>query len=231
MNKLKLKLSKKQLVLMLLIGGGVLVLAGIILLATVAPLGRPGFFKTMITLIFVLMILLGGWLVLAAYVNGKSTDAHFFRYDKNTGRNIPVRELTFDVINRRLSQRMYDVMGPDYMTVFWHRDIFEENDDVFGVDRVLAPLFAYKALLDLARVNRDECWVLFTKADRRLVKHIANELEEAGEKDMPDDLLKIYDDAANTDYIDNIKSYLTDNRGYLQHKMKEYVVAEDEKFY
>ncbi len=52
MEKLKLKLNKKQLVLALFIAGAVLILFDIIMLAVVVPQGRPGFFKIMLALIF-----------------------------------------------------------------------------------------------------------------------------------------------------------------------------------
>ena len=65
MEKLKLKLNKKQLVLALFIAGAVLILFDIIMMAVVVPQGRPGFFKIMLALIFGLMTLLGVWLLLA----------------------------------------------------------------------------------------------------------------------------------------------------------------------
>ena len=103
MEKLKLKLNKKQLVLALFIAGAVLILFDIIMLAVVVPQGRPGFFKIMLALIFGLMTLLGVWLLLAAYVHSHDADSHFFRYDEETRRNISTKELTGERVIRRMS--------------------------------------------------------------------------------------------------------------------------------
>lgn len=231
MEKLKLRLNKKQLVLILFIAGCVALLAGIILFAVLVPKGRPGFFKTMLALIFGVMIVLGGWLLLTAFVHSRDTDAHFFRYDAETRRNIPVSGLTFDRVNRRLGGLLRTMVGGDDMQEIWNRNIFLEEDQDFGVNNVLAPLVAYKMLYDLARANREEYWVLFTEADRRLIESIAYELGIAGESRMPNALLEIYDDADGTDYIDNIQDFLTGNMRYLQRRMLEYARAEDASFF
>ena len=113
MEKLKLKLNKKQLVLALFIAGAVLILFDIIMLAVVVPQGRPGFFKIMLALIFGAMTLLGVWLLLAAYVHSHDADSHFFRYDEETRRNIPTKELTGERVIRRMSLYLRNMVGKD----------------------------------------------------------------------------------------------------------------------
>ena len=122
MEKLKLKLNKKQLVLALFIAGAVLILFDIIMLAVVVPQGRPGFFKIMLALIFGLMTLLGVWLLLAAYVHSHDADSHFFRYDEETRRNIPTKELTGERVIRRMSLYLRNMVGKDdYLPEVWRR--------------------------------------------------------------------------------------------------------------
>ena len=158
MEKLKLKLNKKQLVLALFIAGAVLILFDIIMLAVVVPQGRPGFFKIMLALIFGLMTLLGVWLLLAAYVHSHDADSHFFRYDEETRRNIPTKELTGERVIRRMSLYLRNMVGKDdYLPEVWERNYFRETDKEFGENRVLAPLVAYKMLYDLASVDQDDC--------------------------------------------------------------------------
>ena len=167
MEKLKLKLNKKQLVLALFIAGAVLILFDIIMLAVVVPQGRPGFFKIMLALIFGLMTLLGVWLLLAAYVHSHDADSHFFRYDEETRRNIPTKELTGERVIRRMSLYLRNMVGKDdYLPEVWERNYFRETDKEFGENRVLAPLVAYKMLYDLASVDQDDCWKLLRSGGR-----------------------------------------------------------------
>lgn len=231
MEKLKLKLNKKQLVLALFIAGAVLILFDIIMLAVVVPQGRPGFFKIMLALIFGLMTLLGVWLLLAAYVHSHDADSHFFRYDEETRRNIPTKELTGERVIRRMSLYLRNMVGKDdYLPEVWERNYFRETDKEFGENRVLAPLVAYKMLYDLASVDQDDCWKLFVQADASLIYDISDELRRAGEQRMPQALEEIYSDAEGK-YIENIKDFLVGNKRYMKRRMLEYALKNDVAFY
>ena len=217
MEKLKLKLNKKQLVLALFIAGAVLILFDIIMLAVVVPQGRPGFFKI--------------WLLLAAYVHSHDADSHFFRYDEETRRNIPTKELTGERVIRRMSLYLRNMVGKDdYLPEVWERNYFRETDKEFGENRVLAPLVAYKMLYDLASVDQDDCWKLFVQADASLIYDISDELRRAGEQRMPQALEEIYSDAEGK-YIENIKDFLVGNKRYMKRRMLEYALKNDGAFY
>lgn len=236
MLKLHLKLTKKQIVLALFIGGAILLLAGIIFAAVLlAQSGsvpfRSGFFKVMGVLVPGSIILLGAWLILAAYVHSQESDAHFFRYDPETKRNIPIEDLTFDRVNRRMGSFLRKNVGDPYVPQIWKQDVFAEEDQMFGADRVLAPLVAYKMLFDLIASDSDETWALFTHADHHLLDDLNGELETAGETRMIHDLTDIYEDAREHDSTENIRNFLTGNRRYLQRRMLEYARAIDRELY
>ena len=236
MLKLKLKLTKKQIVLALFVSGAIVLLAGIIFAAVLlaqsgsAPF-RSGFFKVMGVLVPGSIILLGAWLILAAYVHSQESDAHFFRYDPDTKRNIPVEDLTFDRVNRRMGSELRKLVGDPYMPQIWKGDVFAEEDQVFGTNRVLAPLVAYKMLFDLITSDSEETLSLFTHADRRLLNDLNDELAAAGETRMIHDLTDIYEDACEHDSTENIRNFLTGNRNYLRRRMLEYAKARDREFY
>lgn len=226
----KVRLNRKQQVLGLFIAGAILILAGIILWAVLVPRAEGRFYKVMSIMIFVAMILLGGSLLVSAYLR-RVEDAHFFRYDVETERNIPLQELDFDRVNRRMSAELRVMVGEDILPEIWLRRIFQEEGQSFGKDRVLAPLVAYKMLYDLARYDRDDYWELFTTADPNLVKDISAELERAGEERMARALIEIYDDCEGDSDIGNIRDFLTGNIRYLRRRMVEYARDQDENFY
>lgn len=226
----KVRLNRKQQVLGLFIAGAILILAGIILLAVLAPRAEGRFYKVMYTMIFIAMILLGGSLLVSAYLR-RVEDAHFFRYDVETERNIPLQALDFDRVNRRMSAELRVMVGEDILPEIWLRSVFCEEGQSFGKDRVLAPMVAYKMLYDLARYDREEYWELFTTADPGLIKDIADELERADEERMSRALIEIYEDCEGETDTDNIRDFLTGNLRYLRRRMVEYARAQDENFY
>lgn len=223
-------LNRKQLVLALFIGGAVLVLAGIVVLAVLAPHGASRFYKVMLALIAVVMILLGGFMLASAY-HRREEETHFFRFNSETGRNISVSELDFDRINNRLAARMRTVLESDQiMPAVWERNIIrEENESEMG--GVLAPLIAFKMLYDLARYDRDDYWALFLDADEQLIEDIAAELDRAADGRMAQALLDIYADGVADMNITYIQDFLTGNLRYLRRRMVEYAKEHDKDFY
>lgn len=223
-------LNRKQIVLALFIGGAVLVLAGIVVLAVLAPHGASRSYKVMLALIAVVMILLGGFMLASAY-HRREEETHFFRFDPDTRRNIPVGELDFDRINNRLAARMRTVLQSDQiMPIVWERNIIrEENESEKG--GVLAPLIAFKMLYDLARYDRDDYWALFLDADEQLIEDMAAELERAADGRMAQALLDIYADGVADMDITYVKDFLTGNLRYLRRRMVEYTKEHDKEFY
>ncbi len=74
------------------------------------------------------MTLLGVWLLLAAYVHSHDADSHFFRYDEETRRNIPTKELTGERVIRRMSLYLRNMVGKDdYLPEVWGAELLPGN--------------------------------------------------------------------------------------------------------
>lgn len=224
------RMNRKQLVLALFCAGAVLVIASIVLIPVALIAAGSQFYKVMLLLIALVMLLLGCACLLAAYLH-RSTEHHFFRYEAESGRNIAPAELDFTHVNRRLGTLLRSIFGDDVYPTIWQMNIFREERDSLGENGSLSPLIAYKMLYDLSRYDRDEYWTLFVDADEQLIEDIAAELEDASEGRMAQTLIHIYEQSVETGDIEDIRDFLTGNRKYLSRRMLEYARAHDEEFY
>lgn len=224
------RMNRKQLVLALFCAGAVLVIASIVLIPVALIAAGSQFYKVMLLLIALVMLLLGCACLLAAYLH-RSTEHHFFRYEAESGRNIAPAELDFTRVNRRLGTLLRSIFGDDVYPTIWQMNIFREERDSLGENGSLSPLIAYKMLYDLSRYDRDEYWTLFVDADEQLIEDIAAELEGASEGRMAQTLIHIYEQSVETGDIEDIRDFLTGNRKYLSRRMLEYARAHDEEFY
>lgn len=224
------RMNQKQLVLALFCAGAVLVIASIILIPVACIAAGSQFYKVMLLLIALVMLLLGAACLFAAYLH-RSTEHHFFRYDAETGRNIAPAELDFDRVNRRLGMFLRSLLGDDVYPTILEMNIFREEKDSLGENGLLSPLIAYKILYDLSRYDRDEYWALFVDADEQLIEDIAAMLESASDSCMPRDLIQCYELSVETGDIRDIRDFLIGNQKYLSRRMLGYVRAHDEEFY
>lgn len=226
---LKLNFNTKQFILGLFTLGAALLLGGILILALAVPHAYANFYKVMLAIIGVCMIIGGGLCVFLAVIS-RDTDPHFFRYSRQLGRNIPVEDLNFERINGCMTFFIEKIAGSPEQT--WEGNVFASTPvENFGTYEILKPVLAYKMLYDLARLDKDDLWEAFNKADETLIDDLTDSLNKAGEQAMPTALKRAYSDAAGAADIAWIRDFVMGNEKYIRRRMEKFVLAHDEYFY
>ena len=225
----KFNFNTKQFILGLFSFGAVMLIGGILVLALGVPHAVGGFYKVMLGIIGVLMMLGGAVSVFLAVIS-RDTDPHFFRYSRQLGRNIPLEELTFDRINGCMTFFVQKLA--DSQERLWQGNVFADTPvEDFGTYEILRPVLAYKMLYDLAKTDRDETWELFNAADPALIDALTEALTNAGEDAMPRALQRAYNDAAGIHDIVWIRDFIMGNEKYIRRRMDSFVRSHDEYFY
>ncbi|MBO5843046.1 MAG: hypothetical protein J6R46_08610, partial [Clostridia bacterium] len=126
---------KKNMSTILLVAGAVcLLVAVVIAIATIAGWGNNvGFINVMLMFAAVLFLALGGLVMYLAVITTTVTK-HFFLYDKNTGKNIRPSELTFEMVNKRMTYFMTRMASSERQV--WTANIVGSEDERFGKNDV-----------------------------------------------------------------------------------------------
>lgn len=218
---------KKYLPTVLLIAGIICLLIAVVItvFAFTAPNGF-GFEQVLWLLAAVLFLALGGLVIYLAVISTTVTK-HFFLYDKNTGKNIRPADLTFDIVNRRMTGFMSRIATSERQA--WSANIVGSNDERFGKNDVYRPLMAYKMIYDLTEHNSPEYWMLFSKADPAVVSSICDALSDNDDAQLGATLVFLREHHA--DNIEKIGRFFMDNRAYMQKQMLKYVQAHVDSMY
>lgn len=216
---------KKNLRLILLVLCGVLVLTGILVfIFGAAP--ATGLLKVAFIAFGIVLILLGCALVFLAAVVGESENANFFLYDSKRNVNIPVEELDFARVNKKMTFVMTKLTSN--ASEVWTQNVFEEENEVYGGETTYIPLVAYKILYDLGDRANEGIWNLYLSADPSIIDSIVGALELNGDIDLGKAFKFLYENSAGS--YERTEKFLADNKKYIQNKMVKYVKANIEKF-
>lgn len=216
---------KKNLRLILLILCGVLVLTGILVfIFGAAP--ADGLLKVAFIAFGIVLILLGCALVFLAAVVGESENANFFLYDNKRNVNIPIEELDFARVNKKMTFVMTKLASN--ASEVWTQNVFEEDNEVFNGETTYVPLVAYKILYDLSDRSNESVWNLYLSADASIIDAIVSALELNGDVDLGKAFKFLYENSAGS--YERTEKFLADNKKYIQNKMVKYVKANIEKF-
>ena len=221
---------KKNLSTILLVAGVVCLLIAVV----IAVLAFAGTFdgaggvliKVMLIIAAVLFLALGGLVMYLAMLFTTVTK-HFFLYDKNTGKNIRPSDLTFDIVNKRMTGFMSRIATSERQA--WSSNIVGSEDERFGKDDVYRPLMAYKMIYDLTEHNSPEYWGLFAKADPAVISSICDALSENDDAQLGATLVFLREHHAGN--IEKISRFFMDNRAYMQKQMLRYVQAHVDSMY
>ena len=218
---------KKYLPTVLLVAGIVCLLIAVVIaiFAFTSPDGI-GFEQVLWLVAAVLFLALGGLVMYLAVISTTVTK-HFFLYDKNTGKNIRPSDLTFDIVNKRMTGFMSRIATSERQA--WSANIVGSNDERFGKNDVYRPLMAYKMIYDLTEHNSPEYWNLFAKADPAVVSSICDALGENDDAQLGATLVFLREHHA--DNIEKISRFFMDNRAYMQKQMLRYVQAHVDSMY
>ena len=174
----------------------------------------------------ILFLILGGLVMYLAVISTTVTK-HFFLYDRNTGRNIKASELTFEIVNKRMTYFMSRMASSERQV--WSANIVGSEDARFGKNDVYRPLMAYKMIYDLTEHNSPEYWKLFANADASVVSSICDALNDNDDAQLGATLVFLREHHA--DNPDKISRFFMDNRAYMQKQMLRYVQAHVDSMY
>lgn len=225
MNGLK-SFLKQNLQVILLVLCGLLAVGGI-LAFTFGAGNSDGALKVLFIIFGIAVILLGVALALLAFVVGSREEANFFLYDRELKSNLPVDELNFELVNKKMTYVMTKLTST--ASKVWTENVFTNGNEVFedGDDR-FAPLVAYKIIYDLSERANEGIWNLYLLADVSIINSIADALKLNGDGELADAFVYLHENA-NGSY-ERTEKFLLDNRKYIQSKMVKYVKTNIDKF-
>ena len=218
MNDVK-RFIKQNLQIILFCVCGVLTVAGILTFVFGAS-ESEGFLQVMFVIFGVLLILLAIAIALLAVVVGSGEKANFFLYDAKLKSNVPVDELTFDTVNKKMTFVMTNLTTS--ASKVWTENVFEMESEIFADgDDSFVPLVAYKILYDLLERSNEAIWQLYLAADTEIINTIAAALEHNDDVELGN-AIKFLHENADGNY-ERTEKFLSDNKKYIQTKMVKYV--------
>lgn len=218
MNEIK-RFIKQNLQLILFVLCGVFAVGGILTFIFGAG-DTTEFLQVMFIIFGALMILLAIALALLAFVVGSGERANFFLYDSKLKANVPVEELNFETVNRKMTFVMTNLTSS--ASKVWTENVFEMESEIFeGGDDSFVPLVAYKILYDLMDRSNEAIWQLYLEASSDIINTIAAALEHNDDFEFAN-AIKFLHENADGNYERTAK-FLTDNKKYIQTKMVKYV--------
>ena len=216
---------KKKLPLIFLIIGGLLILGGVLMLIFGAG-DSFGFLKVMFIITSIVMILLGCTCIYFVSTITTKATPNFFLYDTGKKNNMPIEELEFDHVNRKMTYFMSHVAKN--AREVWERDIVGSENELFGDENQFRPLAAYKVLFDLSDRGNDAVWALYLNASDDIIVSIVDALALGGDIELGKAIRHLHKTAEGD--AEKTQKFLSDNKVYIQKKMVKYVKANIEKF-
>ncbi|MBQ2735084.1 MAG: hypothetical protein IJF33_04555 [Clostridia bacterium] len=216
---------KKKLPLIVSVVGVLSLIGAILLLFVAAPKADVGYKRVLEILIGILMLVLAGLAVFYAYIT-RDAEPNFFLFDRAKKRNIPVENLTFTIVNERMS--FFLTMVCESIEQLWQEDVLE-SERKLGYRRVYRPLLAYKMLYDLADKGIDTYWELLFSAKPATVNSLCSALEQGGEREMVKAFRYIMENYRENP--EKIKDFVCGNMRYIRGRMLSYIKRNIELFY
>ena len=217
---------KQNLKLILFVLCGLLVVTGILVI-TLGGGQSDGFLKAMFVIFGVVLELLACSLAFLEIVLGGGEPANFFLYDNKRGVNVPIEDLDFARVDKKMTFVMTN-LTENASEVWTKRIIFTESSEILRANEALVPLVAYKMLYDLAQRANEGVWEQYLAADAFVIEDIAAALELNGDSELGNAFKFLFENAAGSH--ERTAKFLTDNKKYIQSKMLKYVKANIEKF-
>ena len=224
MEKIK-SFVKQNLQLILLVLCGVLVVSGILVIIFGGG-DSDGGMKALFIIFGIVLIALGCSLLFFAAVVSSDESANFFLYDGKKKSNMPLEELDFEGVNKKMTFVMTKLSST--ASDVWTENVFEQNNEIFSGDDCFAPLVAYKILYDLSVRANETIWNLYLMASPAIIDSIVAALEKNDDGELGK-VFKFLHENADGNY-ERTKKFLTDNTKYIQSKMVKYVKANINRF-
>lgn len=224
MNQLMKKI-KDNLPLIFIILGGLLII-GAVLVAIFGAGSAIGALKVCYIILTALMAILGCVCIYFASVISGGEDPNFFLYDTSKKCNMPIEELTFDHVNKKMTYFMSHISST--AKEVWEKDLIGSENELFGEENEFRPLAAYKALYDLSTRGNDAIWQLYITADDDIVVSVVDALALAGDIELGKAVRYLHKNSEGN--AEKTQKFLSDNIVYIQKKMLKYVKDNISKF-
>ena len=216
---------KKKLPLVLLILAVVSLIGSLLLLILAAPRANAEYKKVLIVIVASLMLLLSGLILYYLWII-RDAEPNFFLYDRERNRNIPVENLSFNMVNDRMT--FYVSLVSDSPEDLWTGEALE-RERTLGYQRIYRPLLAYKMLFDLADKDLASYWTLLLKAEPAVINSLCGALEQGGEQEMVKAFRFIMENYR--DMPEKVKDFVCCNVKYIRGRMVAYIKKNIEFFY
>ena len=223
-----MKLDTKKFITVLSVVAFVVILGGIAMFAFVVPNASSGFYAVCQVVVAAGLVVIGAGLLFYVYLS-RDRDPNFFLYDRKSGKNVDVEELTFDRINSRMSYFMSSIVALPQAEL-WQTNVFAREEH-FGANGVYKPLAAYKMLYDLAESDTAEGWQSFLGANPELLDALTDAIRGNGDEDMAGKLRSAYANAAGVTDYGWVRDFIMGNAKHLRNRMTLYVRRNLEWFY
>ena len=222
----KLKLNKQLLPVAMLAVAALSLIAAIIVL--ISAITSDATYKGVLFGIATVLFLIMSALALYYVYLSRSSDPNFFLYDKDQRKNIPVEQLTFDIVNERMS--FYLSLISDSDDELWQGAVLAKSDGSFGREEVYRPLVAYKMLYDLTASEDEFVWDRITFAETSTIRLLTRAIKQAGDADMAQAIAELYK-GEDLEEGENLRDFLVGNQKYLRARMLRYVKQKLDYFY
>lgn len=224
MNQFTKKI-KDNLPLIFIILGGLLII-GAVLVAIFGAGSAIAALKVCYVILTGLMAILGCVCIYFASVISGNEDPNFFLYDAGAKANMPIEELTFDHINKKMTYFMSHISST--AKEVWEKDIIGGENELFGEENEFRPLAAYKALYDLSTRGNDAIWQTYISASDDIIVSVADALAIAGDVELGKAVRYLHKNAEGN--AEKTQKFLSDNIAYIQKKILKYVKENINKF-
>ena len=217
---------KRILPIVLWVAMAVFAVGAILLLAVAVP-RSDATYKTVLSVICAVLMLLLALLIGAYQWLSRDTYPNFFLFDRQKKRNIPVEKLGFKQIDERMKFLLTQISNEP--ADLWMGDVLLFENEKFGYKSVYKPLVAYMMLYNLGEQKPDSAdWNFLKTAPQENLEAIYEALERAGDKRLADALRLVLE---RSDNDEKVKAFLRKNLGYIRNKMVNYVGRHIEAFY
>ena len=205
--------------LKMIFGGGMIVsavLALVLFLIGVLAVENFTFLKVMLFVVAFICLLLAAEFLLM-FLPEKDSAPNFFLYNAQSGRNIPIQKMSFQIVNGRMNRYLSGYAASEGK--LWTDRVFDnpylEMEDKFK------PAVAYKLLYDLAERDAEPGWKCFEMASEETVDFLCDALDANADTDMARTIRAMK--RSKPLNMKQVRDYIVNNRNYLKSKLYRYV--------
>ena len=153
-------------------------------------------------------------------------EQNYFLFDRRLGKNIRVEELTFRMVNEKMSA--YISAHFENSEKLWMGNAWVRGDS-FGANGEYRALVAYKMLFDLADKDKVDDWDYFAETSADTVTRLCEAIAGSGDRNLAQKLMYIRQNCGVE--IAPLRSLLLSNKKYLANRMLGLVRRNIEWYY